>query len=301
MSARDWITITLLGMIWGSSFLFNAILIRELDPLWISAGRVGVGALGSWVFFFALRKKLPKDIKIYFHMFALGTFTYAIPFALFPLSQNYLASGVAAIVNAMTPIMTVIVSHFWLGGEKASWNKSMGVAAGFSGILILATPALAQGGTNEIWAIMACILATTIYAISLNWTRAYNHIDATTITALALTGAAFSAIIVAFLFHGTPQLVTIEGWGALLGIGLLATTLAFQIMYRMLPRIGPTNFSATTFIAPISAIFLGTIILGERLQIIHFMGMAAIFLGLLLIDGRLFSSKKKPAIQQSDQ
>lgn len=287
MALRDWIIISILGLIWGSSFLFNAILIREIGPLWVSAGRVGVGAIGSWVFLFALRKPLPRDLKTYLHMFALGTFTYAIPFALFPLSQGYLAAGVAAIVNAMTPIMTVIVSHFWLGGEKATWNKSLGVIAGFSGVLILAGPALSQGGTSELWAIGACMLATTIYAVSLNWTRAYKHMDPTIIATLALTGATISATIMAYFTHGTPHLVTIEGWGALLGIGLLATALAFQLMYRMLPRIGATNFSVTTFIAPISAIILGTIFLSERLQPIHFMGMGAIFTGLLLIDGRI--------------
>ncbi len=287
MDKRDWLIITLLGVIWGSSFLFNAILIRELGPLWVSAGRVGVGAIGSWVFLFALKKPLPRDLKTYLHLFALGTFTYAIPFALFPLSQAYLASGVAAIVNSMTPIMTVIVSHFWIGGEKATWNKSLGIIAGFSGVLILAAPALSEGGTSELWAIGACILATTIYAVSLNWTRIYNHIDPTVIATLALTGAAVSATIMAYFTHGTPSLVTVEGWGALLGIGLLATTLAFQVMYRVLPRIGATNFTVTTFIAPISAIFLGTIILNENLLPVHFLGMGAIFIGLLLIDGRV--------------
>ena len=290
MALRDWVIIGILGLIWGSSFLFNAILIREIGPLWVSAGRVGVGAIGSWVVLLALRKTLPRDLKTDLHMFALGTFTYAIPFALFPLSQGYLAAGVAAIVNAMTPIMTVIVSHFWLGGEKATWNKSAGVIAGFTGVMILASPALSRGGTSELWAIGACMLATTIYAVALNWTRAYKHMDPTIIATLALTGATVSATLIAFLTHGTPHLVTIEGWGALLGIGLLATALAFQIMYRMLPRIGATNFSATTFIAPVSAIILGTIFLGERLQPIHFIGMAAIFTGLLLIDGRILKA-----------
>ncbi len=296
MNKIDWIIITGLGVIWGSSFLFNAILIRELGPLWVSAGRVGIGALGSWVFLVALKKPLPRDLKTYLHLFALGTFTYAIPFALFPLSQAYLASGVAAIVNAMTPIMTVIVSHFWLGGEKATWNKSLGIIAGFSGVLILATPALSQGGTSELWAIGACMLATTFYAVSLNWTRAYNHIDPTVIATLALTGASVSASIMAYFAHGTPSLVTIEGWGALLGIGLLATTLAFQVMYRVLPRIGATNFTVTTFIAPISAIFLGTIILNETLLPVHFLGMAAIFIGLLLIDGRILKRIRRARV-----
>ncbi|HHG90679.1 MAG TPA: DMT family transporter [Devosia sp.] len=293
MKIRDWLIITLLGAVWGSSFLFNAVLIREIGPLWVSAGRVGIGALGSWVFVFALKKRVPLDMGLYLHAFALGTLSYAIPFALFPLSQNYLASGVAAIINAMLPITTVIVSHFWLGGEKTSWNKSLGVAAGFTGVLILASPILASGGTSELWAIAACLLATLCYAVALNWTRSFNHVEPTVLAALALTGASFAAIPMAFLVHGAPSLATIEGWASVIAIGLFATAFAFQIMYRMLPRVGATNFSVTTFIAPVSAIILGTLLLNEKLLPAHYMGMAGIFIGLLLIDGRILKRWRK--------
>ena len=293
MAVRDWLIITLLGAVWGSSFLFNAILIREIGPLWVSAGRVSIGALGSWVFVFALKKQVPVDLRLYVHVFFLGTLSYAVPFALFPLSQNYLASGVAAIINAMLPVTTVIVSHFWLGGEKTSWNKSLGVAAGFTGVLILASPILASGGTSQLWAIGACLLATVCYAVALNWTRSFNHVEPTVLAAFALTGASFSAIPLAFLVHGTPSLVTVEGWASVIAIGLFATAFAFQIMYRMLPRVGATNFSVTTFIAPVSAIILETIILNEKLLPAHYLGMVGIFIGLLLIDGRIISRWRK--------
>ena len=292
MVLRDWLILGALGAIWGSSFLFNAVLIREIGPVWVSAGRVGIGALGSWVFVIALKRQLPGDWRVYVEFFLLGAFMYALPFALFPLSQNYLASGVAAIVNAMTPIMTVVVSHFWRGGEKASWNKSIGVLAGFIGVFILAGPTLSQGGISQLWAIGALLGATLCYAIGLNWTRRFSRLDPSVMAALALSGAALAAIPAAFLVHGAPRLVTVEGWFSLLAIGLVATALAFQIMYNMLPRIGATNFSATTFIAPVSAIILGTFILNEKLQPAHFMGMAGIFVGLLLIDGRILGHFK---------
>ncbi len=287
MALRDWFLVTLLGTIWGTSFLFNGILIREIGPLWVSAARVGVGALGCWAFFIALNKKLPARRMLYVHFFALGVLNYTIPFALYPLSQQSLTSGVTAIVNAMTPIMTVIVSHFWQGGEKASWNKSLGVVAGFCGVTLLATPALAEGGTSQLWAIGACLLATFCYAIALNYTRSIGTVDPSALAACALTGATVAAVPLAFLVHGTPVLVTVEGWAAVLGIGLLSTAFAFQIMYRILPRVGATNFSVVTFIAPVSAIVLGYLYLGETIEIVHVFGMAGIFTGLILIDGRL--------------
>ncbi|MBB34228.1 MAG: EamA family transporter [Hirschia sp.] len=294
MALRDWFWVVLLGTIWGSSFLFNGILIKEIGPLWVSAGRVSVGALGCWLAFFALRKKLPENKGLYIHFFALGLLNYAIPFALYPLSQQSLASGVAAIVNGMTPIMTVIVSHFWIGGEKASWNKSFGVLAGFTGITILTLPSLSTGGNTELWAIIACLLATLSYAVSLNYTRMLGKVDPTVMATCALTGASVAAIPVAFLVHGTPHLTSLAGWGALLAIGLVATSIAFLIMYRILPRVGATNFSIVTFIAPISAIALGFLFLNETIKLVHVLGMIGIFIGLALIDGRILN-RRRPA------
>jgi drug/metabolite transporter (DMT)-like permease len=287
MAARDWFWVVLLGTIWGTSFIFNAVLIREIGPLWVSAFRVSIGALGCWAVFVALRKPLPRDLRLYGGFFILGVVGYAIPFALFPLSQQHLASGVAAIINALTPITTVIVSHFWPGGERATWLKSAGVAAGFSGAAILALPALQAGGTSQLWAIGACLTATLCYAVTLNYTRRFKMIDPTTIATLALSGAAVAAVATALLFEGSPVVTRAETWGAALGIGLLATTFAFLIMYRILPRIGATNFTTVTFIAPISAIILSVTLLGETIHAEHLLGMAGIFVGLLLIDGRI--------------
>lgn len=294
MSLRDWLLVILLGAIWGSSFLFNGFLIREIGPLWVSAGRVGIGALGCLLFVAALRRPLPRDPKLYAHFLLLGTLSYAIPFALFPLSQHYLAAGVAAIVNAMTPITTVLVSHFWPGGERATPLKTLGVLAGLVGVVALAAPALAEGGTTHLWAIGACLLATLCYATSLNYTRSFMKLDPSVLAACALTGATVVAVPVAFFFEGVPHLATVEGWASIFGIGLIATAFAFQIMYRILPRIGATNFTVVTFIAPVSAILLGLWLLGQELHAAHFIGMAGIFVGLLLIDGRIVRRFMRP-------
>src|SRR5665213_894182 len=142
MARRDWFWVVLLGAIWGCSFLFNAILIRETGPLWVSAGRVSVGALGCWAYFAATRRKWQADRSLYGRFLILGIFNYAIPFALFPLAEQHLASGIVGVINAMTPMTTVIVSHFWPSGEKATWNKSIGVLVGLAGCVILAAPAV---------------------------------------------------------------------------------------------------------------------------------------------------------------
>ena len=287
MAQRDWFWIIFLGAIWGCSFIFNAVLIREIDPLWVTSFRVGIGALGCWSVMLALRKPIPRDPVLWLKLGALGVLAYAIPFALFPLAQANLASGVAAIINALTPIMTVIVSHFWIGGEKATRIKSAGVVTGFVGAAILASPALTSGGESQLWAVGACLLATFCYALTLNITRSFKSVEPTALAAIALTGAAIVSIPIAFLAEGTPVMVRTETWLAALAIGLVSTAFTFQIMYRILPRVGATNFATTTFIAPISAIILGVTVLRETVLPIQILGMLVIFAGLLLIDGRI--------------
>lgn len=293
MATRDWLLIVLLGAIWGTSFIFNGLLLPELAPVWISAGRVTVAALGCWAYFIFLGKKIPKDPMIYVHGMVLGTISYAIPFSLYPLAQGELAAGVASIINAMTPIMTVLVSHFWLGGEKVTWGKMAGVVAGFIGVAILSSNALMSGGSSDIWAIVMCLAATFCYAIALNYTRGLGKIDPVILATFALTGASVSAVPAAFIVHGMPGTLSLAGWGALLGIGLMATTFAFQVVYAIIPRVGATNISVTTFIAPISTIILGAMVLNEALRVEHFAGMVAIFIGLLLIDGRILKRKRR--------
>ncbi len=287
MSLRDWFWIILLGAIWGCSFVFNAILIRELGPLWVTSLRVGIGALGCWAVMIALRKPVPRDPILWLQLAGLGVIAYAIPFALFPLAQAHLASGIAAIINALTPMVTALISHFWIGGEKGTPTKFTGVGIGFVGAAILVSPALTSGGTSQLWAIAACLGATACYALTLNITRSFKHVEPTAFAAIALTGAAVIATPVAFLAEGMPHMTQPSTWGAALAIGLLSTAFTFQIMYRILPRVGATNFATTTFIAPISALIIGVTVLGEAILPIQLLGMLVIFFGLLFIDGRI--------------
>lgn len=287
MSLRDWSWIILLGAIWGCSFVFNAILIREIGPVWVTAFRVSIGALGCWMVMLALRKPVPRDPMLWLQLGGLGIIAYAIPFALFPLAQAHLASGVAAIINALTPMVTALISHLWIGGEKATRTKFTGVGIGFAGAAILVSPALTSGGTSQLWAVLACLGATLCYALSLNITRSYKHIEPTALASIALTGAAVIAVPAAFLVEGVPVITRAETWGAAIAIGLLSTAFTFQIMYRILPRVGATNFATTTFIAPISALLIGVTVLGETVLPIQLLGMVVIFFGLLFIDGRI--------------
>ena len=293
MPIRYWALIIGLGAVWGCSFLFNAILIRELSPLWVSAGRVTIGAAICWVFLLATRKTLPRDLGLYGQFVVLGILNYAVPFALFPFAEQTVASSIVGVVNGMTPMTTVIVSQLWPGGEKATWNKVAGVLIGLAGAVILASPSLGEGAAGQIIGILAALAATCCYALALNYARRFKDIDATITASASLTGAALVSIPVALLFAGMPVITRPETWGALVGIAVFSTSFSFLLVYWLLPRVGATNLSLNTFITPISAILLGVLVLHESFLPVHILGIVVIFFGLVFIDGRLVKGLRR--------
>jgi len=293
MSLRYWALIIGLGAVWGCSFLFNAVLIREISPLWVSAGRVSIGALICWIYFVATRRKLPSDPKLYPQLLLLGILNYAIPFALFPYAEEHVASSIIGVINGMTPMTTVIVSQLWPGGEKATPNKIAGVVIGLLGAVLLASPSLGAGST-EVVALLAALVATLCYALTLNYARRFKGLDSATVASSSLTGAAIVMIPIALFFSGVPVITKAETWASLFGIAVFSTSFSFLLVYWLLPRVGATNLSLNTFITPISAILLGVLVLHEGMAPIQIAGIAVIFLGLVVIDGRLLK-RLRPA------
>lgn len=295
MPLRYWILIVSLGAVWGCSFLFNAVLIREISPLWVSAGRVTVGAAICWVYMLAMRRTLPRDPMIYAQLVVLGILNYAIPFALFPYAEQHVASSIIGVVNGMTPMTTVIVSQLWPGGERATWNKVTGVLIGFGGAVLLASPSFGTGSA-EIVALLAALAATLCYALTLNYARRFKDIDSAAVATSSLTAAALLMVPIALIFSGVPVITRAETWGALFGIGVFSTSFSFLLVYWLLPRVGATNLSLNTFITPISAIILGVLVLHEGFVPVHIAGIVLIFAGLVFIDGRLVRPRvAKPA------
>ena len=287
MTFRDWTILVALGIGWGASFFFNEILLREIGPLSVSMARIVLGACACWAYVLVTGRAVPPLRPVAGGLLVLGAVQYAAPFAIYPIAQAHITSGVAAIVNAMMPIMVVLVSHVWPGGERATGRKSLGVLCGFAGIVILTLPALRGGGDNALWAVLFTMLAPLCYGIALNYIRRFEGIDPATLAALALSAASVVIAPVALSQEGVPMPTRLESWAALAVIGPVLTGVSFIVMYNILPRVGATNASTVTFIAPVSAVLLGALVLGEAVRPEHLGGMAAIFAGLLMIDGRL--------------
>lgn len=288
MPLKYWFLILLLAAGWGSSFFFNEILLRELGPMWVALGRVGMGALGCWLWMVATGKNLRLPQASIGLLIAFALFQYSLPLAIYPLTQQYITSSAAGIVNAMTPIMVVLVSHFWPQGEKATWPKLVGVALGFVGILLLVQPSFQGQSASDPIALLLTMTAPLCYGIALNLLRRLDSVERVSLTAWSATFGAIMLFPVAFALEGFPTITLLETWLALLFIGFVLTSAAFILLFWLIPRVGGTTASTITFLAPISAVLLGVFLLSEVLFPIQLAGMAVIFSGLLFIDGRLF-------------
>ncbi len=288
MPDRDWTIIVILGIGWGTSFFFNEVLLREMGPLTVSFARVTMAAVFCWVWLFATGCSPRVDRRLIPQFAFLGAMMFALPFAVYPIGQQYVASGVAGIVNALTPVMVVIVSHFWPGGERATFLKSLGILAGFVGIALLTTRALTTDEPSQVWGTLLIMLAPVSYAIAMNYVRRLFSINVTVVLAWSFSFAALLMLPFATLIEGLPSSLSPVTWAAIAFLGCILTGASFLVAFRILPRAGATKTSTVTFIAPVSAVLIGYFVLQEELGALHFAGMGAIFLGLLLIDGRLF-------------
>jgi len=296
---RYWAVILLLAAGWGSSFFFNEILLRELGPLMVGLGRVSFGALGCWIWL--LGQKTVRGGKLGFGGVSLlvlilfSAFQYAIPLTVYPLTQQYITSSAAGIVNALTPIMVVIVSHLWPQGEKMTFLRSIGVLFGFFGIVLLALPSLQGQGESDPWALFATVSAPVCYAVALNLIRWLDKMDRVLLTTWSLTFATLMLVPAAFMVEGLPVITQAETWYALFTIGFLLTSAAFILLFWLIPKVGGTTASTITFIAPVASVLLGVLILNEQLLPIQYAGMGVIFLGMVFVDGRMLRGLRSNA------
>ena len=293
MSFRYWAIIVLLGVGWGSSFFFNEILLRELGPFTTSLGRIAFGALGCWIWILLTRERIWVSGRMFLTLIVFGLIQYTLPLTIYPYGQQFITSSAAGIVNAMTPIMVVLISHAWPGGEKAIWSKSVGVAVGFLGMVIVVWPEFGGLGESNPWAMLATMSAPLCYGVAANMIRYMDGVSRTVMTAWSLLFGTLLLAPLALGLEGIPVVTRAETWASLMVIGFVLTSAAFILIFWLIPRIGATSASSITLIAPISSIWLGVVFLSEELLPVQAIGMLVIFVGLLCIDGRIFRAWRK--------
>lgn len=291
MTAGEWAMLLALSVLWGGSFFFIAVAVTELPPLTIVALRVGFAAIMLCVTLRVLGLALPRRRGVWVAFFGMGLLNNAIPFCLIVWGQTHIASGLAAILNATTPLATVIVAHLLTGDEKMTGSRLAGVLIGLSGVTLMIGPdALGGVGTNVL-AQLAVLAAAMSYAFAGVFGRRFARIGiAPMATATGQVVASTAMLLPVALLVDRPWALPMPGapvWAAILGMAALSTALGYVLYFRILAAAGATNLLLVTFLIPVSAIVLGSFVLGEHLAPRHFAGMALIGVGLAAIDGRL--------------
>lgn len=293
MAPADWAQLLLLALLWGGSFFLIAVALTGLPVLTIVAVRVGVAALLLWLIVAATGRAVPRDPRIWAAFLVMGVLNNVIPFSLIVFGQTAIPSGLASILNATTPLWTVIVSGLMLADERASTRKLAGVVLGLGGVAVMIGLDALAGLGHAVGAQVAVLGAAVAYACAGVFGRRFRGmgVDPVVTAAGMVTGSVAVLAPVALAVDGWPAGVPGQAWLAVLVLGTACTGLAYVLYFRVLARAGATNISLVTFLVPVSAILLGWLFLDETLGPAHLIGIVLIAAGLALIDGRLVGAR----------
>lgn len=286
--------IAALALIWGGSFLFGRILMLEWPPFTVVFLRVAIAALVLWLFLFATGKRFPARLNLILAILLMGCLNNVIPFSLILIGQQEIGSGLASVVNAMTPIWTLIIANQFTADEKFSTNKILGIVFGFAGVAMLIGGDLVQGLSASAWAQVAVLGATISYGFAGVFGKRFKGEDPIVISTGQLTASSLVMLPIMFAMEDPFSITsaTPEMWMALLGLAIVCTAFAYVLFFKILASAGATNASLVTFLVPVSAILLGVLWLGETLTTGNLIGTALILTGLTLIDGRLLAKMR---------
>jgi len=298
MDKSDWAILVTLAVIWGGAFLFIGVAVRHVQPLTYVWARLSFAAIAMWVFLKARREPLGLPREAWGSMLLLALLNNALPFTLFGWGQTHIASGLASILNATTPIWGVVVAHVFTQDERMSPRKLVGVALGFGGVALMIGPALLTDIGTDGLAQLACITASLSYALAAVWARRFKRMGLSpmSVTTGQLTAGALMMLPLAlFVDHPwTQPLPPLTAVGAIVALALMCTALGYVLYFRLIESAGATNALLVTLLVPPVAILLGALFLSETLAPHDFLGLALIALGLAAIDGRLVARFRRP-------
>lgn len=287
MRLVDWIRLIVLSVLWGGSFLFIEIALESAGPMTIVLARVSLAAACLVVYCRAAGIAVPLTGPILVAFLVMGLLNNVIPFNLIAWGQTRITGGVASILNATTPLFTVIVAHLWPGGERATPARIAGVVIGLAGVAVLIGLGNLEAIGGEVAGQVAILMAALSYALSALYGRRLTGVPPIVAAAGMLTASSIVLVPIAFL-TGTPfdPMPSGEALAAIAGLAVLSSALAYGIFFRLIATIG-SNVMLVTFLIPVTAIGLGVAILGEPIEARHLAGLALIFCGLALVDGRI--------------
>jgi drug/metabolite transporter (DMT)-like permease len=289
MGLGQWGLLVLLSLLWGCTFLFVGVALKELPPFTIVLARVALAAALLIPVVYLLGHRLPTTWAQWQPFIGMSLLNNVIPFSLMVTGQKTVASGLVAVLNATTPLFSLLVAHALTTDEKLRANKLIGVVMGIFGVGVLVGPEALFGRASQALGMGLVLGGALSYGFSGLWGRRLKASPPIVTAASQLISSTVLLIPLAALFEQPwalpfPGLETIA---ALIGLASLSTALAYVIFFRIMAVSGSSNVMLVTLLIPLTAIPLGIWKFGEQLLLRHFAGALVIGLSLLVIDGRL--------------
>lgn len=262
-TTRDWMTpleLTVLGAIWGASFLFMRVAANDFGAVPLVEVRLALGALVLLPFLWRARARFPA--RLWPKLALIGAINSAVPFVLFAWAAQHAPAGIGAIANAMTVLFTALVGSLFFG-EKIGTRRSLALLAGFAGVVVLASSKIA--GASVGWAVVAGASAAFLYGIGINLVR--RHLTGLPPAAVAAATLGVSALLtLPFAVAAWPRhAIPLQSWFSASMLGVLCTGIAFVMYYRLIARIGANRASTVTYLVPLFGVAWAWMLLGEPL------------------------------------
>lgn len=290
MSGVDWGLLLLLGAVWGGTFYFGKVALALWPPFTVVLGRIVIGALLLNLVVILTGHRLPRERNVWRALLVMGLLNSVIPFCLIVSGQTQITSGLAAILYATTSLFTVLLAPIFVASERLTPARLLGVVLGLAGVVIMLGPEALRDPGSATLAKLAVLGGSISYALAAIWGRRLRGVPSPVAAAGQLSVAAIIMLPLALavdrpwtLPPPTPPVI-----GAILGLGLLSTTIGYLLYFTILRRAGSVNVSLVTLLVPPSALLLGALFLGEAATGLELAGLALIALGLLVIDGRVW-------------
>ncbi len=295
-----------LAAVWGCSFLFIKIGLEGLSPGQVVLGRVASGALALLVVSAITRQRFPRDLAVWAHLAVVAVLLCVAPFLLFAWAEQQVTSGVASILNATTPLMTMVVALAALPQERPTVTRLAGLATGFAGVVVVlspwastrvATPANPTGDSRLLGE-AACLLATLCYGIAFVYLRRFVAPRGLPSVAVATGQVVLGTVIMLLLtpvVAAQPVHLTGRVVAAVLALGVFGTGLAYVWNTDVVAHWGATNASTVTYLTPLVGVVAGALVLGEQVTWNEPVGAAVVILGVLLAQGRVIGLRRRPA------
>lgn len=295
MSLRHWLLLLVLGAIWGGSFIFAKVAVAEIPPLTLVFFRVFSACAVLWavLWFQGALREFPVKLAASFLM--MGLLNNVIPFSLLFAGQTAIGAGLASILNATTPVFTVLVAGVLFRQETLSVNKIAGILLGVAGVATMLSGSLSGLVSDPLWAQVACLGAALSYAFAATYAKRFKSLPPLVSATGQLSGSTIIMLPVAVFASGSWSFSdpSLTAWLNVLALGIFATAMAYLIYFRLLAEAGATNASLVTLLVPASALFFGWLLLGENLSPIQLTGFAILLSGLIVLDGRLFVRRQR--------